>query len=154
MIEISMNQIREGLLMYGIVMVILYIGTKLHVSWIDIGAKISKKEFFLKWLLCFVLDIIVFLMIIVSELVKNQNDIIYNSVINIGAIFAVFCEILVISIIVQRYCCIIHSKFILVSMLCVWVFNDFLKILNEPVLLIIILMIGMLPDKNALTKEQ
>lgn len=46
MLEISMNQISKGLLMYGIVIVILYMGTKLHVSWFDISELLTKKSFF------------------------------------------------------------------------------------------------------------
>lgn len=154
MLEISMNQISKGLLMYGIVIVILYMGTKLHVSWFDISELLTKKKFFLRCLFCFVLNIIVLLIIIISEIVKDQNDVIYSSAINVGLILVGFYRILVVSIIVQRYRCMRHSKLIMIPMLSIVVFNYFFNVLDGPVLLIIILIIGMLPDKNTLTKEQ
>lgn len=97
MLEISVQHLSRGVLTYAIVIAILYMGTKVHVSWFDLSDLLTKKKFFLRCLFCFLLSIIVLLMVVISELAKGQNALIYSSAINIGLILAGFYRILVVS---------------------------------------------------------
>ena len=46
MIEISISDINSNLIVYGTVILIIYLGIKLHISWIDVSQKITRKNSF------------------------------------------------------------------------------------------------------------
>ncbi len=153
MIEISISDINSKLIVYGTVILILYLGIKLHVSWIDVSQKITRKKFFWRWMICLLLDIIVYLIIVFSKVFENHNILVYDSMRNLGAILIIFYESLAISSIIQRCRCMIHSKFFMIVMMLFWIFNGFFKVIVNPDLLMVILVMGMMPDKNNSKEE-
>lgn len=153
MIEISISDIYSKLIVYGTVILILYLGMKLHVSWIDISQKITRKKFFWRWMICLLLDIIVYLIIVFSKIFEDHNILVYDSMRNLGAILIIFYESLAISSIIQRCRCMIHSKFFMIVIMLLWILNGFFKVLANPVLLMVILAMGMIPDK-IISKEE
>lgn len=153
MIEISIDYINDKLIVYGIVALFLYLGMKLNLSWINVKKKIIRKKFFFRWMICLFLDITVYLILVFSSLFETRNVLVYEFMRNIGAILIIFYEVLAISSIIQRCRCMIHSKFFMIIMMSVWIFNDFLRILVNPKLLMIILVIGMIPDKDNSKEE-
>jgi hypothetical protein len=154
MIEISISDINSNLIVYGTVILIIYLGIKLHISWIDVSQKITRKKFFWRWMICLLLDIIVYLIIVFSKVFENHNILVYDSMRNLGAILIIFYESLAISSIIQRCRCMIHSKFFMIVMMLLWIFNGFFKIVANPSLLMIILVMGMMPDKNNSKEER
>jgi hypothetical protein len=155
MIELSISYINKELIVYGIVILILYLGMRLHISWIDIHEKITRKKFFWRCILCLLIDIIVYLIIVFLKMFGGHNILGYDLMQNIGAILIVFYEVLAISSIIQRYRCMIYSKFLMIVIMLVWIFNGFFKVLANPDILMIILLIGMIPNKeNSKEKQQ
>ena len=105
-------------------------------------------------MICLLLDIIVYLIIVFSKVFENHNILVYDSMRNLGAILIIFYESLAISSIIQRCRCMIHSKIFMIVMMLLWIFNGFLKIVANPSLLVVILVIGMMPNKNHFKEEQ
>lgn len=152
MIELSISYINNELVVYGTVIVILYLGMKLHISWIDVGKKITRKRFFCRWIMCLLIDIIVYLIIVFSKLFEVNNILVYDLMRNLAAILIILYELLAISSIIQRCRCMIYSRFFMIVIMLFLVFNDFFKAFVNPIALIIILSMGMIPNKDN-TKE-
>lgn len=153
MIEISTGYIHSNLVVYSTVILILFLGMKLHVSWIDIHEKITRKKFLKRWIICLFLDITIYLIIIFSKIFESHNILVYDLMTNFEAVLIIVYEVLAISSIIQRCHSMIHSKIFMIGIMLIWTLNDFLKLIANPILLLTILVISMLPDKNNLKEE-
>ena len=153
MIEVSTGYIHSNLVVYSTVILILFLGMKLHVSWIDIHEKITRKNFLKRWIICLFLDITIYLIIIFSKIFESHNILVYDLMTNFEAVLIIVYEVLAISSIIQRCRSMIHSKILMIGIMLIWTLNDFLKLIANPILLLTILVISMLPDKNNLKEE-